>query len=275
MTITPSPQIEAQIKAIDLVIDLPIAAPEPQTLPGSAELPDSDDTPVDNEGQNDIPNGLRSSLSHLWSDRQDWFFGVDMAIYDREGQQNRKPTIVPDGFLALGVIRRKEKLGRRSYVLAEEQNIVPIFALEYLSRTYGGEYDEKLKIYAKLGVLYYVVYNPENRRKHQKLELYELQGKTYQQSRRSPPFWLPKLGLGIGVNQGILSGIPMEWLSWFDHEGTPYPLTEEALERERQRAERQYRRAEREWQRAEREQQRAELLAAKLRELGIDPDTLI
>lgn len=48
----------------------PLIKPE-EILPGSEELPDSDDTPVDSEGQNDIPNGLRSALAQLWSDRQD------------------------------------------------------------------------------------------------------------------------------------------------------------------------------------------------------------
>jgi len=96
-----------------------------EDLPGAADLPDSDDTPVDNEGQNDIPNGLRQVLAQQWSDRFDWFFGVDMEIYDRLGQRNQTPTIVPDGFLALGVIRRKGQFGR-SYVLAEEQDLVPI-----------------------------------------------------------------------------------------------------------------------------------------------------
>jgi Uma2 family endonuclease len=255
MTIAPRPVEVLADPPGDKALDTPWAN---EILPGSEDLPDSDDTPVDNEGQNDIPNGLRSTLAQLWSDRQDWFFGVDMGIYDREGQRQGTPTIVPDGFLALGVTRRKGKWGRRSYVLAEEKNIVPIFALEYLSKTYGGEYDKKLEIYRNLGVLYYLVYNPEGRRKHQKLELYALQNHQYQRSSQSAPFWLPEIGLGIGINQGILSGVSQEWLTWFDQSGNPYPLPEEAIDIERQRA--------------EREQQRAEYLAAKLRALGIDPD---
>jgi len=53
-----------------------VAWVDDEQLPGSAELPDSDDTPVDNEGQNYIPNGLRLALAQLWSDRQVWVFGV-------------------------------------------------------------------------------------------------------------------------------------------------------------------------------------------------------
>ena len=76
--------------------------PQPHLL-SSAELPDSDDTPVDNELQNIIPNLLRAVLLLIWASRTDWFFGVDMGIYDRAGQI-RKTPIVPDGFLSLGVV---------------------------------------------------------------------------------------------------------------------------------------------------------------------------
>jgi Putative restriction endonuclease len=43
-----------------------------------------------------------------------------------------------------------------------------------VSQTPGNEYDEKMGIYAKLGVLYYLVYNPEfwQRDKHQPFEIY-------------------------------------------------------------------------------------------------------
>lgn len=286
MTIRQSTLPEVSLDRTPLIGSLSSSLDIEEDLPGSADLPDSDDTPVDNEGQNDIPNGLRMALAQLWADRQDWFFGVDMGIYDRSGQRNRAPTIIPDGFLSLGVTRRKGQFGRSSYVLAEEQGIVPIFALEYLSKTYGGEYDEKLRIYQDLGVLYYLVYNPEGRRKHQKLELYKLQAGQLQQSTQAPPFWLPEIGLGIGLNEGLLSGVQLEWLTWFNAEGIPYPLPEEVADLERQRARREYQRAERECQRADQERQRAdqerqradqerqraELLAAKLRSLGIDLD---
>lgn len=72
-----------------------------QCLPSSAELPDSDDTPVDNELQNLVPNLLLAILALIWQDRRDWFFGVDMGIY----YTPKQPVLVPDGFLSLGVER--------------------------------------------------------------------------------------------------------------------------------------------------------------------------
>lgn len=61
-------------------------------LPTSAELPDSDDTPVDNELQNLIPNLLEAVLALAWSERIDWFFGVDMGIYHIPGDPRGTPT---------------------------------------------------------------------------------------------------------------------------------------------------------------------------------------
>ncbi len=50
-------------------------------LPSSLELPSSDDFPVDNEDQNFIPNFLLFLLENIWTERQDWYFGVDMGVY--------------------------------------------------------------------------------------------------------------------------------------------------------------------------------------------------
>lgn len=50
-------------------------------LPSTAELPRSDDTPVDDEDQNFLPNVLLFLLQSLWKERMDWYFGVDMGEY--------------------------------------------------------------------------------------------------------------------------------------------------------------------------------------------------
>ena len=257
-------------------------------LPTSEELPDSDDTPVDNENQNTIPNWLIAILEEIWGERQDWFFGVDMGIYDREAQRNRAPAITPDGFLSVGVQRHKrEGRGRLSYVLQEENEIVPILTLEFVSKTYGQEYDKKMTEYAQLGIKYYIIYNPEysRRHKHEPFEVYKLVRGRYQ-LQKGEPFWIPEIELGIGRVQGELGGISREWLAWHDRAGNPYPLPQELirqLERqliqerqraeqerqraaqieraflqERQRAEQERQRAEQERQRAEQERQRAE-----------------
>jgi hypothetical protein len=136
-------------------------------------------------------------------------------------------------------------------VVWEEAGIVPMLTLEMVSHKPGGEYDEKMRIYARLGVLYYVIYNPEfwQRDRHQPFEVYELVEGEYQ-LQIGEPHWMPEIGLGIGRYQTVFSNLPQEQLAWFDAQGDRH-LSE-----------------------AERERQRAEQLAARLRELGEDPDRL-
>ncbi len=217
-----------------------------QALPTTDELPCSDDTPVDNEDQNFLPNVLLFLLSSIWANRMDWFFGVDMAVYHTTGVNPRVP-VVPDGFLSLGVERKKGGKSRKSYAVWEENEVVPILTLEMVSQTPGNEYDEKLAIYTKLGVLYYVIYNPEywRRDQHQPFEVYKLVDGNYQ-LQIGEPYWMPEVGLGIGRYQGIIGGISQELLSWYDERRNRYLTSDE----------------------------RAEQLAQYLRSLGIDPNNL-
>jgi Uma2 family endonuclease len=207
-------------------------------LPTSAELTCSDDTPVDNEDQNFIPNFLLFLLEFIWANRNDWFFGVDMGIYHTTGISPRVP-VVPDGFLSLGVERRKSNTSRSSYVVWEEKNIVPILVGEIVSHTYGGEYDKKMTIYAQLEVLYYVIYNPDywQRDRHQPLEVYRLVDETYQ-LQFGEPFWMPEIGLGIGRSMTQAGGLQRETLYWYDEQGIRYQTGEELLQQAQQQLER-------------------------------------
>ncbi|TAE60142.1 MAG: Uma2 family endonuclease [Nostocales cyanobacterium] len=221
-----------------------------QCLPSSAELPDSDDTPVDNELQNLIPNLLEAILALVWQNRNDWFFGVDMGIYYAPSQ----PPLVPDGFLSLGVERFIGEEGRLSYVLWEEDNISPIFALEVVSKTYGGEYEKKKVDYAKLGILYYAIYVPNRqyRRKRQPLEIYKLENHQYI-LQPDDQLWMPEIGLALGRERGTYLGRNREWLYWYNQQGERLPTPEELVNQERLKAEK---------------------LARKLRELGVNPDDI-
>lgn len=203
-------------------------------LPSSAELPDSDDTPVDNELQNLIPNLLEAVLAWVWAQRTDWFFGVDMGVY----YDPDLPAIVPDGFLSLGVERFVGEEGRLSYVLWEEDNIPPILALEVVSRTYGGEYERKKVDYAQIGILYYVIYVPSRSSRHRKkpLEVYRLVNGTYE-LQADDRVWMPEIGLAIGRERGTYLGRIREWLYWYDENGDRLPTPEERVEQERNRAE--------------------------------------
>lgn len=238
----------------------PMLPSDVTALPTSEELPCSDDTPVDNEDQNLLPNVLLFLLSTIWAERMDWYFGVDMAIYHTTGVNPRVP-VVPDGFLSLGVERKKGGKSRRSYVVWEEQGVVPIVVLEMVSHTPGGEYDEKRDIYARLGVLYYVVYNPEFWRRdgHQPFEMYKLVNGAYE-LQIGEPYWMPEVGLGIGRCQVRFANVAQEQLAWYDKWGDRYLTAEERAATAEERAEQQ--------------RQEKERLARYLREIGIDPDRL-
>jgi len=250
-----------------------------QYLPSAEELPDSDDTPVDNELQIPVAVLLRAILSWLWAERQDWFFGVNMGVY----YQPPNTSIVPDGFLSLGVVRRKSERGRPSYVLWAENDIVPLLVIEVVSQTPGQEYDDKQTKYAQIGVLYYVVYNPDywKRDKHDPFEVYRLvEGEYVRQV--GEPVWLPELGLGIGRGQGTYEGWMREWLFWFDSDENRLPSPDERMQQVEQRAEQERQRAEQErrqhkqtQQQLEQEQLRAEQTQQQLEQERREREELI
>ncbi|QLE58978.1 Uma2 family endonuclease [Nostoc sp. TCL26-01] len=227
-----------------------------ECLPSSAELPDSDDTPVDNELQILIPNLLLAILAAIWQTRNDWFFGINMGIYHTPLQ----PAIVPDGFLSLGVERFVGENGRSSYVFWEEEGIAPILALEVISQTYNGEYEQKKIDYAQLGILYYAIYAPTRlRRKRQRLEVYRLiEGQYILQL--GDKIWMPEIGLGIGREQGTYQGRTREWLFWYDQDGNRYQTPEEVNAQQQQQL--------------EQTQQQLQELLARLQQQGIDPNLL-
>ncbi len=225
-------------------------------LPSTAELPDSDDKPVDSELQILIPNLLLAILSTIWQNRDDWYFGINMGIY----YEPYKDAIVPDGFLSLGVERFVGENGRSSYALWEEDNIAPILALEVVSQTYNGKYEQKKIDYAKLGILYYVIFAPTRlRRRRQRLEVYRLVNGEYI-LQPGDQIWMPEIGLGIGRERGTYQGRTREWLFWYDQDGNRYQTSEEVAVGQQQQL----------------EQTKLELqqLLAKLKQQGIDPNTL-
>jgi Uma2 family endonuclease len=244
-------------------------ASHPRFWPTELDLPDTDNQPVDNELQLLLPALLRSLLGLAWAERQDWFLGVNLGLY----YDPDLPAIGPDAFLSLGVPRYRAEQGLRlSYVLWQEQ-VVPQWVLEIVSKKPGGEYGEKFQIYAAIGVLYYAIYNPDYGRRdgHEAFELYRLeQGQYVRQA--GEPIWMPEIGLGIGRALGLHEGIEREWLYWYDAQGNRYPAPPDVIAQERGlRLELEQRWQEERQARLEAEQRLQQLLE-QFRQLGIDPD---
>jgi Uma2 family endonuclease len=238
-------------------------------LPVDDEFPCSDGKPVDSELQELVPGLLKSILMRIWKNKPDYLFAIDMGFYYGGG------CVSADGLLCLGVEQPKHDQKRSSYILSKEK-VVPVLALEVVSKTYGGEYDEKKVTYQKIGILYYVVYSPlvndEN-----KLDVYKLVAGAYVlqvglgNERR---VWLPEVGLAIGSEQRNYDQTDREWLYWYDEAGVRYPTPLEAEEFEAGRANVEAERARIEAERANIEAEKVRLLSERLRELGVDPDSL-
>jgi Uma2 family endonuclease len=140
-------------------------------LPIDDEFPCRDGKPVDSELQELVPGLLKSILMRIWKNKPDYLFAIDMGFYYGGG------CVSADGLLCLGVEQPEHDQKRSRYILSKEK-VVPVLALEVVSKTYGGEYDEKKATYQKTGVLYYVVYSPlVNDEK--KLDVYKLVAGEY------------------------------------------------------------------------------------------------
>jgi hypothetical protein len=114
---------------------------------------------------------------------------------------------------------------------------------------------------ADFTVPYYVVFS----RYTDRLRGFRLQGAHYEELELPElRVWMSELELGLGLWQGEYQGIERLWLRWYDAEGNWVPTE---AEQERQRAEQ-------ERQRAEQAESRLESLMQRLRDSGIDPDTL-
>lgn len=184
-----------------------------------------DDEPVDNLFSEKQQRLFANSLYSSWAppppegvkkakDRRKFLaatnVGIFFALYDK--------PLVPDFFLSLDVEPHQnwfEKQHRTYFVW--EFGKVPELALEIVSNRNGKELESKLKDYARMGVNYYVVYDPQRRLGKEVLTVYELGfGKRY---RPRKDLRLPELGLSLMLWQGVFEGHRDTWVRWCDAKG--------------------------------------------------------
>jgi Uma2 family endonuclease len=257
-----------------------------EALPADFILPDD---PVENIQQPAIAAALTDALGSTGRIQPQMLIGSNFGLV---ATVNKKIVVkAPDWFYVPQVQSVGTNVVRRSYTPNLEGTAVAV-VMEFLSDTEGGELSVrstppygKLYYYEKiLQVPTYVTYDPYE----PSLEIRCLQNGQYtlQQADSNGRFWIPELELFLGIWQGERLYQTMNWLRWWDREENLLLWSSEQAqqerqraeqerqraEQERQRAEQESQRAEQESQRAEQERQRADILAAKLRELGIDPD---
>lgn len=252
-----------------------------EVLPTMYDLPseDSEEPGLPDEFHLLQPQLLRETFHPPTYAPDQVFIASDINLY----YDSRHPLWYkrPDWFAVVGVPRLYEQRELRlSYVIWQE-SVAPFIVVELLSPSTGKEDlgqtlreinqpPTKWEVYERiLRVPYYLVFD---RYTHQ-FRAFQLVANHYTELPLADSrLWVPDLELGIGQWQGTYQGIKSQWLRCYDSEGQWIPDPTEQVEREKLRTNQARQQAEQERQRAEQERQRAEQLAARLRELGFDPD---
>jgi Uma2 family endonuclease len=172
-----------------------------------------------------------------------------------------EPAVVPDVMVSLDVVPRDPGTSEgRSYfqwVLGKPPDV----AIEVVSDNRADEPGEKLRLYERLGLPYYVIHDPFAVYDGGPVRAFELRGRRYAPIDHR---WIEQLGLGLTVWQGEYEAVTRDWLRWCDHDGAVLPTGQELAAAQRQRADDERRRAD-----AAEEQNRR--LLALLKAHGIDP----
>ncbi len=255
----------------------------PEFEPDISNIVTEDNEPVDNIFSERQQRLLAQTLHSSWKSPQPFVALANVGLF----YGLRKPPLVPDMLLSLGVEPNKgiadlnlsEKRNRSYFVW--EYGKPPDLVVEIVSNLKGGELDDKLLLYADIGIDFYVVFDPFQEYGMPTLRAFALVSGEYLPL---PEAQFKRLGLELRLWRGTFEGFEDEWIRWFTTDGLMLPSAEEldtaleetqklreiaemvaAQERDRANAERD---------RANKERDRAEALAQKLRELGIHPEHL-
>jgi Uma2 family endonuclease len=208
----------------------------------------SDEPPLESDLHLEQIMLLLKCLKWLWQDRNDFYAAANLTIYYSLKKRKNEDFRGPDFFVVLDTERRS----RKSWTIWEEDGKYPNVIVEILSdSTASVDRDLKKKLYQDtFRTPDYFWFDPYT------LEFagFHLVDGRYQplQPNSQGHLWSQQLGLSLGIHQGLLR--------FFTPEGELVPTPEEVAKSERQQR--------------EVAEERSERLAAKLRELNIDPDTI-
>jgi Uma2 family endonuclease len=219
---------------------LQVVSDEPR--PNVDHLVTEDDTPVDNLFSEKQQRLLTEPLYSSWAGPGEGRSFVAMAnvgLY----YAVRQPPFVPDVLLSLDVEVPADlwEKPHRCYMVWEYGK-APDAVIEIVSGEEGGEDSDKRTGYAQCGVVYYVIFDPEQVLSRRVLRVHKLDGRKYREL--DEPIWLPDVGLGLRVWHGSFEKHENTWLRWVDAEGQLIATGNE----------------------------RAERLAEQLRRLGVEPE---
>mgnify|MGYP006443188373 CR=1 FL=1 len=215
------------------------------------EYPDSDGWPM---AESDVAREYLiyaiEGLRIYFQNRSDVYVSGNLFLYYEQG--NPKAVIAPDVFVIFGVENKK----RVSYKVWEENHKIPDFILEITSKSTVSE-DQGIKkgLYAYLGVKEYFQYDPTSDYLQPPLQgLHLVEGNYF-------PIATQETKTGFAIFSETLG---LELRTYADGAMRFYdPTTSEILRTPQELEEARLA-----------EQQKAEKMAARLRELGIDPDEI-
>jgi Uma2 family endonuclease len=268
--------------------DLPLSPR--QTMPTMYDLPSEnpEESGLPDEYHQYQPLLLRSTFKPVNVDPDEIFIGTDINLYYDANHFNWYKR--PDWFAVVGVSRLYEGQElRNSYVIWQE-SISPLIVVELLS---PGTEDEDLgrtiqqrgnppikwQVYEQiLRIPYYIVFS----RYTNELQVFRLIAGVYERANLTDGrLLIPQLGLSLGLWSGSFENINRLWLRWFTLSGelilTPSEkiiLVEQKAAIAQQEAVMSEQKAIMAESRAKLAEEKAQKLAAKLRELNINPDEI-
>ncbi len=231
----------------------PASSPEEEyvTHVDVSHLVTEDDTPVDNPFSEKQMRLLTEPLYSSWNPGMPFVAMANVGLYF----SLKTPPFVPDTMVAVEVnipddLMPKEHRAYFPWVYGK----VPDIVIEIVSNKVGDELTRKMDGYARHGVPYYVVYDPEGHIQFPALQYFnlDLSGKSPVYRKIDRPYF-PMAELGLVEWEGEYEGRHAPWIRWTDGRGELIATGAE---------------------RALSEKNRADKLADKLRELGIDPATI-
>ena len=207
--------------------------------------PDSDGNPMaENTEQYDYLTTIKAGLAAQFK-QESVFVAGDLLWYPVKDRPDIK--VAPDVMVVFGRPAGK----RSSYKQWEEGNVVPQVVFEILSPgNTRREMQDKRTFYHRYGVEEYYEYDPDNGT----LECWRRGGEFFTYIPIDGEWTSPRLGIKLKLEEDGA-------LSIYHPDGRKFELTEDAILR-----------ADAAEFRADAADARAERLAAKLRELGIDPE---